>query len=192
MAPLYRETDLGGRLTPFKGIWPKVDDSAFILHGAQVVGDVVIGPGSSIWHNTVVRGDVHHVRIGARSNVQDGTVVHVTTHKNPTLIGDDVLVAHKAMLHGCTLEDGAFVGMGAIVMDRAVVEGGGMLAAGGMLTPGKVIRRGELWAGSPASLMRTLSDAEIAANMRMPEHYRLLAEQHRLDARGEQAIHPYP
>lgn len=191
-APLYKDTHLGGRLTPFKGIWPRVGEGAFIFHGAQVVGDVEIGEGASIWHNCVLRGDVNHIRVGRRTNIQDGTVVHVSTHSYPTLIGNDVLVAHKAMLHGCTLKDNAFVGMGAIVMDNTVIEPDGMLAAGGMLTPGKTIRSGELWAGQPARLMRQLTGKEIAKNRSMAEHYRRLAVQHELDASGTQAEHPYP
>lgn len=191
-APLYKDTHLGGRLTPFKGIWPRVGEGAFIFHGAQVVGDVEIGEGASIWHNCVLRGDVNHIRVGCRTNIQDGAVVHVSTHSYPTLIGNDVLVAHKAMLHGCTLKDNAFVGMGAIVMDNTVIEPDGMLAAGGMLTPGKTIHSGELWAGQPARLMRQLTGKEIAKNRSMAEHYRRLAVQHELDASGTQAEHPYP
>jgi len=190
--PLYRETHLGGRLTPFKGKWPVLGAGSFVFHGAQIVGDVEIGEGASIWHNCVLRGDVNQIRVGARSNIQDGTVVHVSTRTYPTTIGRDVLVAHKAMLHGCQLLDNAFVGMGAIVMDNTVIEGDGMLAAGAMLTPGKTVRSGELWAGSPAKFMRKLTDAEIAKNRSMAEHYRLLAVQHEMDARGEQADHPYP
>lgn len=192
--PLYRDTPHGGRLTPFQGIWPEVDESAFIFHGAQVVGDITIGAGASIWHNCVLRADVNQIRVGARSNIQDGTVVHVSTRTFPTIIGDDVLVAHKAMLHGCHLEDNAFVGMGCIVMDNAVIETDGMLAAGAMLTPGKCVGRGELWAGSPARFMRHVTDAELAKNRSMAEHYRLLAVQHDKDSRGETVgtVYPFP
>lgn len=190
--PLYKETLLGGRLTPFKGMWPRIDASAYIFHGAQVVGDVEIGAGTSIWHNCVLRGDVNSIRIGTRSNIQDGTVIHVSTRTFPTTIGNDVLVAHMAMLHGCTLKDNAFVGMGAIVMDNTVIESDGMLAAGAMLTPGKTVGAGELWAGSPAKFMRRVSDAELAKNRSMAEHYRRLADQHRLDSLGENTDTPYP
>lgn len=190
--PLYKDTKLGGRLSPFKGVWPRVAESAYIFHGAQVVGDVEIGEGASIWHNCVLRGDVNYIRIGRRTNVQDGTVIHVSTHTYPTLVGDDVLIAHKAMLHGCTLEDNAFVGMGAIVMDNTVIEPDGMLAAGAMLTPGKRIKSGELWAGSPAKFMRMVSPTELEKNRSMAEHYRLLAEQHRLDSQGITSDQPYP
>ncbi|WP_020399040.1 gamma carbonic anhydrase family protein [Kordiimonas gwangyangensis] len=190
--PLYKETALGGRLTPFKGMWPRVAGDAYIFHGAQVVGDVEIGPGTSVWHNCVLRGDVNSIRIGSRSNIQDGTVIHVSTRTFPTTIGNDVLVAHMAMLHGCTLKDNAFVGMGAIVMDNTVIESDGMLAAGAMLTPGKTVGAGELWAGSPAKFMRKVTDAELEKNRSMAEHYRRLADQHRLDSLGESADKPYP
>lgn len=191
-APMSRTARHGGTLTPFQGIWPLVPDSAFVFHGAQLVGSVTLGEGVSIWHNCVLRGDVNHIYVGARSNIQDGTVVHVSTRTYPTTIGDDVLVAHKAMLHGCELMDNSFVGMGGIVMDNAVIEPDGMLAAGGMLTPGKRIKRGELWAGSPAKFVRHVRDEELAKNRSMAEHYRLLAVQHDVDSRGESVAEPYP
>ena len=190
--PLYRTTHLGGRLTPFKGVWPTLGKGSFVFHGAQVVGDVHIGAGASVWHNAVVRGDVNHIRIGARTNIQDGSVIHVSTRTYPTVIGDDVLVAHMVMLHACALQDNAFVGMGAIAMDNATVESDGMLAAGAMLTPGKTVRSGELWAGRPAKFLRKLTDAEIEKNRSMAEHYRLLAVQHELDASGTLVENPYP
>ncbi|WP_417448881.1 gamma carbonic anhydrase family protein [Kordiimonas sp.] len=189
---LYKETSLGGRLTPFKGIWPTVAEDAYIFHGAQVVGDVEIGAGTSVWHNCVLRGDVNSIRIGERSNIQDGTVIHVSTKTFPTFIGSDVLVAHMAMLHGCTLEDNAFVGMGAIVMDNSIVRTDGMLAAGAMLTPNKVVGAGELWAGRPAKFMRNVTDVELSKNRSMAEHYRRLADQHKLDSLGLPAAVPYP
>lgn len=190
--PLFRETHLGGRLTPFKGVWPKLGEGTFVFNGAQIVGDVEIGAGASVWHNCVLRGDVNHIRVGKRTNIQDGTVIHVSTHTFPTIIGDDVLIAHMAMLHGCTLKDNAFVGMGAIVMDDTVIEPDGMLAAGAMLTPGKTIKSGELWAGRPAKFMRKLTAAEIEKNRSMAEHYRRLACQHEIDATGGKAEDPYP
>jgi carbonic anhydrase/acetyltransferase-like protein (isoleucine patch superfamily) len=190
--PLYRDTDLGGRLTPFQGKWPDIANDAYIFHGAQIIGDVIIKKDASIWHNCVLRGDVNHIIVGERSNIQDGTVIHVSTHTFPTIIGNDVLVAHMAMLHGCTLMDNAFVGMGAIVMDNTVIESDGMLAAGAMLTPGKTVKSGELWAGRPAKFLRMLSKEEIQKNQSMAEHYRKIAEQHKIDAYGETAEKPYP
>lgn len=190
--PLFKTTKHGGTLTPFQSIWPTVPDSAFVFHGAQLIGSVTIGEGVSIWHNCVLRGDVNHIIIGDRTNIQDGSVIHVSTRTFPTTIGNDVLVAHKAMLHGCHLEDNSFVGMNGIVMDNTVIESDGMLAAGAMLTPGKRIKRGELWAGSPARFVRFVKDTELEKNRSMAEHYRLLAVQHDRDSRGELVEDPYP
>ncbi len=162
----------------FGAISPSIADSAFIAPGARIIGDVSIGPESSIWYNCVLRGDVDRISIGARTNIQDGSVVHVTTRRHATYIGDDVLIGHLAMLHGCRLENYAFVGLGAIVMDDCVIAGDGMLAAGAMLTPGKRIGARELWAGRPARLLRLLSDADIARNRAGAAGYVALAKAH--------------
>jgi len=151
-------------ILPYRGVLPRIADDVFIAPGAVVVGDVEIGAGSSVWFGCVIRGDEQSVRIGERVNLQDGTVIHVDSRKQGTVIGDDVTVGHKALLHACTLETGAYVGMGATVLDEAVVEGGAMLAGGALLTPGKVVPRGELWAGRPARLMRAI-DADEAAEL---------------------------
>jgi carbonic anhydrase/acetyltransferase-like protein (isoleucine patch superfamily) len=151
----------GGAIYRFGGIWPGLGDNVFLAPGARVIGDVQIGADSSVWFNSVVRGDVNAIRIGARTNIQDGSVVHVTTRKHETHIGDDVLIGHMALVHGCRLEDAAFVGMGAVVMDGCVIESDGMIAAGGLLTPGKVIKSGQLWAGRPARYVRDLSREEL-------------------------------
>ena len=168
----------GATILTHEGITPAIDPSAFIAPGARVIGDVHIGPGSSLWYNVVVRGDVNHIRIGARTNIQDGSVVHVSTRTHPTLIGDDVLVGHLAMLHGCTLHDHAFVGLGSIVMDGCVIESDGMLAAGAMLTPGKRIASGQLWSGRPAKYMRELTPEEIARNRDGVASYVKTAKEH--------------
>ena len=166
-------------LYPFAGITPTVAASAFIAPGARVIGDVHIGEDLSVWYNCVLRGDVESIRVGARSNIQDGSVVHVTTRRWKTEIHDDVLIGHLAMIHGCIIENHGFIGLGAIIMDGCVVEQGGMLAAGAMLTPGKRIGKGELWAGRPAKLLRMLSDEEIARNRAGAAGYVLLAKEHR-------------
>src|SRR5690606_27614238 len=123
-------------------------------------GDVTVGAETGIWFGCVLRGDVDRIRIGARTNIQDGTVVHVSHRDGPTVIGDEVTVGHLALLHACTLEDRSFVGMKACVMDGAVVESGAMVAAGALVTPGKRVPSGQLWAGSPARPMRDLTEAE--------------------------------
>jgi len=172
---------------PWKGVWPRIDPTAFIAPGATVIGDVEIGPGSSIWFGCVLRGDVNRIRIGAGSNIQDGSVVHVTSLTSGgqgTHVGDRVTVGHKVLLHDCVLEDGCFVGMDACVMDRAVVESGGMVAAGALVTPGKRVARGELWAGRPAALMRPLTPEELAGLERIANRYRQLSEDYRADGVG--------
>jgi carbonic anhydrase/acetyltransferase-like protein (isoleucine patch superfamily) len=161
IAALVRET--GETLPVYVHATPVIDASAFIANNAVVCGDVAIGADTSIWFGCVVRGDVQAIRIGARCNIQDGTVIHASTNGEPTRIGDDVTVGHAAVLHACTLESGAFVGLGARVLDRAVVRSEGMLAAGAVLTSGKVVGSGELWGGNPARLMRELKPEELVA-----------------------------
>ncbi len=172
-------------ILPWQGVMPTIDSEAFIAPGAAVIGDVVIGAGSSVWFNCTVRGDVHEIRIGARSNIQDGSVIHVSKGKFGTYIGDDVLVGHGCVIHACTLESGSFVGMGATVLDGAVVESGAMLAAGATLTPGKRIPRGELWAGAPAKKFRDLSSEEQAGFIRQCQGYADTAAEYRAMLSGD-------
>lgn len=166
-------------LYSFNGISPNIAASAFVAPGARIIGNVTIGEDSSIWYNCVLRGDVDRITVGARSNVQDGTVVHVTTNRWRTEIGDDVLIGHLAMIHGCIVENHGFIGLGAIVMDGCVVSEGGMLAAGALLTPGTAIGRGELWAGRPARLLRMLTGEDLARNRAGAAGYVALARRHR-------------
>ena len=150
------------------GHTPRIHSSAFIAPGCRIIGNVEIGPDSSIWYNCVLRADMNRIVIGARSNVQDGTVIHVDSPKPsrpdglPTIIGDDVLIGHMAMIHGSILEDRAFVGLGAIVMDGCRIESDAMLAAGAMLTQGKIIASRQMWMGRPAVFARDLTDAALA------------------------------
>lgn len=146
---------------PYNGKWPKLAEDVFIAPGAQVIGDVEIGSGSSIWFNTIIRGDDNPIRIGKRVNIQDGSVVHVHSKYQGTYIGDDVTVGHMVLLHACNLKNASFVGMGSIVLDECTIETHGMLAAGALLTAGKIVKSGELWAGRPAKLMRSLTPEEI-------------------------------
>ena len=170
---------MSGLILPFHNFQPRIAGSAFIAPTATVIGEVEIGDEVGIWFGCVLRGDGNTIRIGPRTNIQDGTVIHVNQEKDGgrgkngfvCTIGADVTVGHLALLHACTLEDGSFVGMKACVMDGAVVETGGMVAAGALVTPGKRVRKGELWAGSPAKLMRALTPAEIASFQWTVEHY---------------------
>lgn len=153
---------MSGHVLPFQGVSPTIGENVFIAPTAVVIGDTVIGAGTSVWFNCVIRGDVHQIRIGERNNIQDGTIIHVTGGKLGTYLGSDITIGHGAILHACTLEDRSFVGMGAVVLDGAVVESGAMVAAGAVVTPGKRVKSGELWGGNPAKMLRRLSDEEIA------------------------------
>jgi len=170
---------LSGPLYPFRGRLPQVHETAFVAPSASVIGDVVLGEGASVWYGCVLRGDTMHIHVGARSNVQDGTIVHVARGTKPAIIGDDVTVGHACIVHACTLKNRAFVGMGATVLDGAVIEEGGMIGAGGLLPPGKVIGPGELWLGSPARFVRVMSAEERAGWDRTTAHYVELAREHR-------------
>ncbi len=147
-------------ILPFNGILPTIHPEAFIAPGAVVIGDVHIGKESNVWFGCVIRGDVNTIRIGERTNIQDGTVVHVTSNTGPTTIGSGITIGHSVLLHACTLEDGCFVGMHATVMDGAVVESGAMVAAGALVTYNKRIPKGQLWAGNPAKFFRDLRTEE--------------------------------
>jgi carbonic anhydrase/acetyltransferase-like protein (isoleucine patch superfamily) len=169
----------GAIILPYRGTSPRIAADAFIAPGAVVIGDVEIGPGTSVWFGCVIRGDVAPIRIGARTNIQDGTVVHVATADGPTDIGDDVTIGHMALIHACTLADRSFVGMKACVMDRAVVESGAMVAAGSLLTPGKRVPAGQLWAGSPARFVRTLTEDEAVQHRKLCDGYVALGVEYR-------------
>lgn len=158
---------------------PRIAPDAFVAPGVVVIGDVEIGAQASVWFGSVVRGDVCHVRIGARTNLQDGTIVHVTRSGLATVIGSDVTVGHRCVLHACTLEDRAFVGMSATLLDGAYVESDAMVAAGALVTPKTRIPRGQLWGGSPARFMRELKPAELQAFADRAAHYVELAQQYR-------------
>ena len=164
---------------PYRKALPRIAVDAFVASTAVVAGDVSVGPGSSLWFGVVVRGDVNVVRIGARTNIQDGTVVHVSRIGQGTRIGDDVTVGHMVLLHDCTLEDACFVGMQACVMDGVVVESGAMVAAGALVTPGKRVASGELWAGRPAKLLRPLTETEHADILASAARYARLAAEYR-------------
>jgi gamma-carbonic anhydrase len=168
-----------GPLFTFEGMAPRIAPDVFIAPTAAVIGDVVIGERSGVWFHCVVRGDTHFIRVGARTNIQDGTIVHVATGRFPCLIGDDVTIGHAAIVHACTLENWAFVGMGATVLDGAVIEEGGLLGAGGLLPPGKRIGRNELWMGQPAHLVRVMSREERAEFDVNAIHYAELAARFR-------------
>lgn len=145
---------------PFKHISPKIGRNVFIAETVAIIGDVTIGDDSSVWYGCTLRGDVNDITIGQRTNIQDGSVIHVSSTTQGTYIGDDVTVGHMALLHACTIGNRAFIGMKACVMDDAKVEDGAMVAAGALVTSGKVVPSGQLWGGTPARYMRDLTGEE--------------------------------
>lgn len=172
-------------LRPYRDRFPTLGERAWVDESARVIGDVVLGEDVSVWPFTVIRGDVNFVRIGDRTNIQDGSVVHVS-HDGPhaklggfaTRIGSDVTIGHKAIVHACTIEDAVLIGMGAIVLDGAVVRKHAFIGAGALVAPGKVVGEGELWLGNPAKKARMLSDAEIDALYYSAKHYVRLKDEY--------------
>src|SRR6187549_3254689 len=158
-------------LRPYRGQVPRVHPSAFIDDSAQVIGDVEIGEESSVWMCVVIRGDVNRIRVGRRSNVQDGTIVHVMKDTHPTLIGDDVTIGHGAVVHGCTVEDRCLIGMGAILLNGVTVGTESIVAAGSLLPENFQVPPRSLVMGSPATVRRSLVDAEVGRIRRFAENY---------------------
>ena len=155
----------------YKGIAPHIALTAFIESSAQIIGDVRVGEQSSVWFNCVLRGDVHHIRVGNYTNIQDGTVIHVTNERFPTIIGDCVTVGHAALLHGCTIKDRVLVGIGAIVLDNVTIGEESFIAAGALVTPGTVIPPRSMVMGSPAKVRREVTEDEIAQINRHWQNY---------------------
>ena len=172
-------------IRPYRDHVPVIGQRVYLDPMAVVVGDVELGDDVSIWPFTVVRGDVNFVRIGDRSNIQDSTVIHVS-HDGPhlrrggfaTRIGSDVTIGHKAIIHACTIEDAALIGMGAVILDGAVVKKHGFVGAGALVSPGKVVGEGELWLGNPAKKVRQLSETEIEALYYSAGHYVRLKDEY--------------
>jgi carbonic anhydrase/acetyltransferase-like protein (isoleucine patch superfamily) len=158
-------------LRPYRGVLPRIHPSAYIDDSAQVIGDVEIGEESSVWMCVVIRGDVHRIRIGARSNVQDGTVVHVMKDTHATTIGDDVTIGHAAVVHGCTIENQCLIGMGAILLNGAHVGTGSIVAAGTLIPEEVKIPPRSLVMGSPGKVRRTLTDADVAEIQMYADRY---------------------
>ena len=174
-------------IRPFHGVHPTIDPTAFVAETAVIIGDVVMGPQSSIWYNCVARGDVNFIRIGARSNVQDLTMLHVTHRKHaddpgaPLVIGNDVTIGHCVTLHGCTIGNGVFVGMQAMIMDKAVIGEGALIGARALVTEGTVVPPHTLWIGAPAKYKRDLTPDERAWLQRSAGNYVRYGEQYRND-----------
>ena len=148
-------------IKPFRGVFPLIAPTAFIEESAQVIGDVHIGAHSSVWFNAVIRGDVNYIRIGESTNIQDGSVLHVTTELSPLVIGDRVTLGHNVIAHGCTIKDGALIGMGAIVLDKAVIGEQAFVAAGSVVGMDQEVPPRTLVAGIPAKVKREITESDL-------------------------------
>lgn len=166
-------------IRPFKGITPRIHPTAFIAENAVIIGDVEIGAESSVWFGCTLRGDVNNIIIGQRTNIQDHTMIHVSSTTQGTYIGDEVTVGHAALLHACTIGNRAFIGMQVCVMDDARIEDEAMIAAGGLVTPGKTIPARQLWGGSPARFMRDLTPKDLEFLPFSAARYAKLATEYR-------------
>jgi len=168
------------KIFPYKGIYPRLGTNVFLASGVKIIGDVEIGNDSSVWYNSVVRGDVHYIKIGESTNIQDCSMLHVTNGKFPLNIGNKVTIGHSVSLHGCTLNDLCLIGIGAIILDGAVVESNSMVAAGALVKQHFVVPSGKLVAGVPAKVIRNLTEIEIkdieAGARRYVEYARITLE----------------
>lgn len=164
-------------LIPYRDSVPKVHGSVFLADGSRIIGDVVLNEMVSVWYNAVIRGDVHSVRIGRGTNIQDNCVVHVSHDTEPAIVGSDVTVGHGAIVHSCTVEDRCLIGMGATVLDRAIVRSESMIAAGALVPPGFEVPSGMLFGGVPAKMMRELTAGERASIAESAARYREYARE---------------
>ena len=147
------------------GKYPQIPADCFVAENATIVGDVVLGASCSVWFNTVIRGDVHFIKIGNKVNIQDGAIIHCTYQKHPTIIGNNVSIGHNAIVHGCTVHDNVLIGMGAIVMDNCVVESNSIVAAGAVVTQNTVVESGTIYAGVPAKKVKDINASEFAGEI---------------------------
>ena len=166
-------------IRPYKNITPKIEATAFLAENVSIIGDVEIGADTGIWYGCVLRGDVNDIKIGKRTNIQDGTVIHTSLGVQGTYIGDDVTVGHMALLHACTIGNKAFIGMQSLIMDEVIVEDEAMVAAGSMVTPRKRIPRHQLWGGRPARYMRDMTPEEIEYLQISADRYAALAQEYK-------------
>jgi gamma-carbonic anhydrase len=166
-------------IKPFQNLQPKIHESVFIAEDAVIIGDVEIGENSSVWYGSILRGDVNYIRIGARTNIQDGCIIHVSSLTHPTILEDEITLGHRVTLHGCYVETGCLIGIGAIVLDGARIGKSSLVAAGTLVTPGTQIPPRSLVMGSPAKVKRELTDAEVKDLERFWQNYVSLSEIYR-------------
>ncbi len=171
-----QKLEIEEKLFPYLDLFPKLGRNVFLAPGAKIIGNVEIGDNSSVWYNTVVRGDVNYIKIGFGTNIQDCSMLHVTNGRYPLNIGNKVTIGHCVKLHGCTLEDLCLIGIGAIVLDGAVIEKQSMVAAGAVVKPNFIVPSGKLAAGVPARIVRNLTDEEIADFEKSAERYQNYTE----------------
>ncbi len=160
------------KLYPYMDLFPRIHKSVFLADGVKIIGDVTIGKNSSVWYNCVIRGDVHYVKIGDETNIQDLSMLHVTNKRYPLNIGNKVTIGHSVKLHGCTIEDLSLIGIGSIVLDGVIVKNNSMIAAGAVVKPNFIVPSGKLVAGVPAKIIRDLTDEEIADLRASAERYK--------------------
>jgi gamma-carbonic anhydrase len=160
----------------FQNTQPKIHETAYVAETAVVIGDVEIGAESSVWFGSVIRGDVNYIRIGARTNVQDGSIIHVTSKTHPTVLKDEVTLGHRVTLHGCHIENGCLIGIGAIVLDGARIGANSLVAAGSLVTPNTIIPPNSLVMGSPAKVRRELTKDELSDLPRFWQNYTKIIE----------------
>lgn len=166
-------------ILPYEGVRPSIDASCFIAESAEVIGKVTIGKESSVWYGCVLRGDENYIRIGTHTNIQDGTIIHIS-HDHETSIGDYVTVGHKSIVHACKVGNNVLVGMGAIVLDGAIIEDNVLIGAGAIVTPGKKIPSGTLVLGAPAKVVRNLTAEEIEGLKQSAIDYVSFAKKHNI------------
>lgn len=169
--PGLQKLDSEQKLFPYQDSFPKIESTVFLASGVKIIGNVEIGKSSSVWYNSVIRGDVHYIKIGARTNIQDCSMLHVTNGKFPLNIGSEVTIGHSVTLHGCTLHDLCLIGMGAIILDGAIVEKYSIVAAGSVVKQNFVVPSGKLVAGVPAKIIRDLTETEINDFEKSAERY---------------------
>ncbi|MBM2816305.1 MAG: CysE/LacA/LpxA/NodL family acetyltransferase [Ignavibacteria bacterium] len=173
------ESGNNASLISFRGLEPRIHPSVFLCEGVRIIGDVEIGQESSVWYNTIIRGDVHYVRIGERTNIQDLSMLHVTNGKYPLNIGSDITIAHSVTVHGATLRDGCFIGMGACVLDGADIGSNSLIAAGTVVRENFIVPEGVMVAGVPGKIIKELNDEDIARMRYSVQHYLDYVRQYR-------------
>ncbi|MDR0927722.1 MAG: gamma carbonic anhydrase family protein [Ignavibacteria bacterium] len=178
---MKNETNPNITIAGYKGMYPKIHPSVFICDGVRIIGDVEIADDCSIWYNVVIRGDVNYIRIGSKTNIQDCAMVHVTHDTCPTIIGNNVSIAHMATIHGCTLKDGCLIGIGAMVLDNATVGEESLIAAGCVVREGFVVPPRVLVAGVPGKIIKDLSDDDIERVTSTTSNYMRYVAQYRKD-----------